>query len=64
MSTEIVEAIERWQQASKQVCELAKLQYKPEECPLRHDHFQLSQALWGTGVWHWTCDFCGEEFEE
>lgn len=39
---------------------------KPEDCPLKlaEGHRDLSQVLWGTGCWGWTCGFCGEEFEE
>lgn len=33
-------------------------------CPIQHDHYRLSQLLFGLGRYVWTCGFCGEEESE
>jgi len=33
-------------------------------CPLAHDHYHLSQILFGVGCYQWTCKFCGKKESE
>ena len=40
-----------------------KNKYPEHDCPLRADHYNLSQAIFGPGViWH--CGFCGKRETE
>lgn len=38
--------------------------YHPKDCPIRKDHYHLSQLFGGLGCWRWNCPFCGEESTE
>jgi len=33
--------------------------YTRETCPLAGDHYDLTQFLFGSGCYNWTCGFCG-----
>jgi len=48
----------------KTLRDLAGQQYKPAECPLRHNHYLLSQIIFGPGQVEWHCGFCGLEETE
>ena len=38
--------------------------YDPSKCPLKENHYSLSQELFGCGAWKWTCGFCGKVSQE
>jgi hypothetical protein len=57
-------ALKEFNEAKDALKSLAKRQFTPSTCPLRHDHHELSQALWGLGCFWWNCEFCGEEHNE
>ena len=35
--------------------------YSQKYCPLIHNHYDLSQILFGIGYYRWECGFCGRE---
>jgi len=39
----------------------ASSQFNEDDCPLKVDHYQLSQLLFGLGQHKWTCEFCNQE---
>lgn len=41
-----------------------KTKYTSNDCPLRHNHYKLSQIFSGLGTYGWECIFCGEEYSE
>ena len=39
----------------------AKGQYPEHDCPLRADHYDLSNLFFGVGYYKWKCGFCKKE---
>jgi hypothetical protein len=65
----VLSLVVAFKQADADLCAAARKQFTPETCPLEDaednaQHRHMSQALWGCGSWGWTCEFCGEEFQE
>lgn len=54
-------ALKNYQEAEAKLKALAKRQFARGSCPLAHNHYDLSNKLWGTGCIWWECEFCGEE---
>lgn len=64
---DIQKALRNYIKARDKLTSLASRQYTKNSCPLNlgdEGHRNLAQALWGTGCYQWTCEFCGKEFTD
>jgi len=63
MSQNIKEVLDCYLAARKNLLDLVEAlpAYVSEKnCPLRSDHWALSNQLFGVGSYGWACKFCGE----
>ena len=64
--------VERFENIRKELVKVSKekipltqkYRYHSFKCPLKHDHYILSQMIFGMRYCVWSCGFCGEEFSE
>ncbi len=60
----IQDELVKYQTALQNLINLADNQFDEENCPLKANHYILSEQLFGPGCWNWDCGFCGKHFEE
>ena len=60
--------LDNYIKARNELKQLANRQYTPDSCPLNSveglAHYELAQALFGLQSYEFTCEFCGQEFDE
>lgn len=62
---EIKKSVEDFEKLRKKLAIMSKkMKFSEDNCPLASDHFHLSQAIFGLGMWKWKCGFCKQKEEE
>jgi len=60
----IKEKLDVYLKAESELISEANGQFSEEDCPLKDNHYILSEQIFGPGCWNWDCGFCGKHFEE
>ena len=55
--------VQKLEEARETLKQMASGEFLLEDCPLKHDHYSLSQILFGLDSYHWDCGFCGKHHE-
>lgn len=63
----IISKLKKFEQLRNEIIKVSDTKtpkFAVSDCPIRHDHYSLSESLFGVGKWGWECKLCGESFTE